>query len=244
LDKALRFLAAILLFAQIMQQPVVNTPAPSGGFTPIGLVAHAAAAGSGTLTSAIDTTGASLLTLVAVAYNVNTCLAASPVDSKSNTWVALTNYAAGGGASICIWYVANPTVGTGHTVSYSSTFASVGFAAWSNVVTTSPSDVNTGATSTALSLNTGAVTPTANNELCFAGGTEFTTPAESSFAFPSPLQTFTVLDTEPSSGSGNMGLADGYFVQTTAASISTTYTIVSSEGAAPLAVALACFKHA
>jgi hypothetical protein len=167
---------------------------------------------------------------------------AGPTDSKSNTWVAITNYGFNF-AQVCIWYVANPTVGTGHTFSYSGTFNSIAVAAWSNVIATSPLDASqSGAATAGTSLNTGAATPTANNEMCLAGGTEYS-PTETSLTFPSPLQTFTLIDGLPAVSGVSVGVADGYLVETTAVSTSTTYTFVGGSGGLGIATGFACFKH-
>lgn len=80
-------------------------------------------AGGPVTTSAIDTTGATLIVAaVASYYGTNTV-----VDSAGNTWHALTEYGAGGqGDTVTIFYAFNPTTSATHTFS-GDDLASQGF---------------------------------------------------------------------------------------------------------------------
>ncbi len=78
--------------------------------------AHANAESTAT-TSAIDTTGATLLVAAACRSNTGGTMS----DSKGNTWTALTTFQSGASAPfITPYYCVNPTVGSGHTFSYTT----------------------------------------------------------------------------------------------------------------------------
>lgn len=72
-------------------------------------------------TSGIDTSGANLL-VVAKFWEWSSANQDSNFsDSKSNTWQTLTEYRESGTGIACrVVYVINPTVGSGHTFSYST----------------------------------------------------------------------------------------------------------------------------
>jgi lysophospholipase L1-like esterase len=205
---------------------------------PIALVSNAAAAGlnSGT-TSAINTTGATLLVCVAA---FNSAASVTISDSKSNTWTALTLQDPGGGLTVAglIYYVANPTVGTGHTFTITATGnAPAGaFMAFSGVTTASPFDVQNGANTngSVTSLATGSVTPGQNNELVVSGlglGAA-NTPSESA--------SFTLVDHLSFVGGTSYGVDSSYKVQTTAAAVNPTWSWASATNAAAM---IATFKQ-
>lgn len=77
-----------------------------------------AAANTNATSAAIDTTGETLLVIVGLQVSIVTATTIpTPTDSKGNTWASLTLYTSGAVvARVQIWYVCNPTVGTGHTV--------------------------------------------------------------------------------------------------------------------------------
>jgi hypothetical protein len=98
-------------------------------------VAHATVKGSnGGTTAGVNTTGADLLVAVISYYNG---AGASPVptDSNANTWTQIGTTQAGSNTSVKMFYVASPTVGTGHTFSSTSSgassFSSMEIGAWS-----------------------------------------------------------------------------------------------------------------
>ena len=70
---------------------------------------------NGGASSAIDTTGANLIVVMASYYR--TVPASDFTDSKGNTWTALTERILPDIAAR-IFYCVNPTVGTGHTFSF------------------------------------------------------------------------------------------------------------------------------
>jgi hypothetical protein len=205
----------------------------SSGIVPIAQVGLTTFAGgpNGGTTGTMNSTGATLL----VAWVVDEG-AITVSDSKSNTWTALTAGTTGG-ISGQFFYVANPTVGSGHTctLSGSSSFSTIVCAAYSNVVTTSPFDQETGAVVAGTSLATGSLTPAANNSLIVTGyggaATGTTGSVDSGFT----------LNQYQAGLGGNYGAeGDAYLVQTTAAAINPTWTITPTGN---MVVRMAIFKH-
>lgn len=166
---------------------------------------------------AIDTSAANLLIAVVTTY-ANT---ASPTvtDSKANTWVGLTDRTTVNNSRTRIFYVAGPTVGTGHTITITSSgdiFASAWFAAFSGASAT-PFDVENGSTG-AGQTNAGSITPSENNELIISGfGTvNATTPTVSG-------GTTLFLGATGLNAGLWFGGAGSYLIQTTAAAIDATW---------------------
>lgn len=147
---------------------VTSTPA-SAGFAAISgahLVATNPSTFDGFTSSAINTTGVTLL-IVAVVYDKDDSSGFALSDSKSNTYTALTEKLAGA-QSLRLFYCVNPTVGSGHTFTIAGTtvvaaIAVNGFSG--NAV--SPFDVQngTGNNSPVGSIQPGNVAPTQDNEL-------------------------------------------------------------------------------
>jgi hypothetical protein len=194
--------------------------------------------GSGGATlSAIDTTGASLLIAVLSCWAGGVSAATVPTDSKSNTWTALT--ARGGAAAWTrIFYSVNPSVGTGHTMTWSdaSSFPVQYFAAFSGVDTSSPFDQQNGATGNA-PLSTGAVVPSTDGQLIITG---FSWDG-SSGGITGPSGYTALGSYEYESGGSNEGAWAGYLIQTTAASTNPELGLVNGRASAG---AVATFKAA
>lgn len=188
-------------------------------------------------TGSIDTTGATLLVM---GISMDSGGTPSVSDSKGNTWTALTASTSGSTRSV-IYYVANPTVGTGHTFTNAGNqnYSTIYVAAFSGVITTSPFDQQNGATGTGAStLVAGSVTPSENNELVVthlafnAAGTPIS--INSSFIETTSERDF---------GSGNnYGGCMAYIVQTTAGAAAPTWTRGTGTGA--MASRSATFKAA
>lgn len=187
--------------------------------------------GSSVTTSAIDTSGANFI-VVSVVHVFDT---GGPLnDNKSNTWTALTDQGAGGFGSMQLFYCASPTVGSGHTFSWSSGFLpAIGVAAFSGVNTT-PFDVENGTHAFGTTLQPGTITPNQNNSLVFTG---YTARGGSGYSIDGG---FTIIGT-PIDGNdvSTSGSAIAYLIQTTAAAANPTWTIASGneQGAA-----IAAFK--
>lgn len=127
---------------------------------------------SSVTSSAIDTTGASLLFFcTATSGTTNNAFS----DSKSNSWTALTAQAAGFGAAVAIrgFYAVNPIVGPNHTFALASVASSfptlIGVGA-SGTAVSAPLDTQNGVSnatfpSVATSQAVGSITPSAITNL-------------------------------------------------------------------------------
>lgn len=201
----------------------------------IALVAHVGAVSttSNNVTSAaIDTTGANLLVLVLSDSDGSTVIS----DSKSNTWTSAVG-PTGPSPKVRIFYAKNPTVGTGHTFTGTSSakFPSIYASAFSGADTTAPLDqINSATSPGAASLQPGSVTPSANGELLVTG---FTTNSSDTMSIGS---SFTLLDQHGTVGGQAFGGGSAYLVQATAAAINPTWSDGSGSGLD--GVAIATFK--
>lgn len=210
---------------------VVGLAAPCRGA--FALVASTSGSGlSGFTTSAIDTSGASLL-VVMIGVNIST---GSISDSKSNTWSALT-YAqnAGGVNSGKIYYVQNPTVGSGHTFTFGGTAPSGEVLAFSGAKTSGVFDADhaTSDISSSSVQDSAGVTPSEDNELVIAGvtlGGSAVSSINGGFATPVAVAF---------QGGDHYGSGISYLIQTTAAAANPTWTLA---GSAPATAHIACFK--
>ena len=214
--------------------PTVTVAAP----TTIALVAHTTKqpGANGGATDAIDTTGATIVILVVSGYGPTA--SQTPTDSKSNTWTALTRKVQGN-AGCQIYYAVNPTVGSGHTFTYAATdvYATIQVLAYSGVATSTPFDVENGATGAAVStLATGSVTPAADNSLIVAGLCLDTTVTNMAIN-----ASFTLQDGQAWSGGGAEAGYDADQIQTTATARNPAWSwTTASVGAAAV---IAVFKH-
>lgn len=206
----------------------------------IAFVAGASAAGlNGATTSAIDTTGASLLVIMAVAG-----AAITVSDSKGNTWTGLTSQTITGQTGR-VYYAWNPIVGTGHTftVSGSGVAASFEVASFSGVQTSAdPFDVQQSATATGATqagVGSATLTPSQNDSLVI-GGQSFSA-AISAYTAQAGFATVAQVNF---SGGTNYGSALEYLIQTTAAAIPNSTVIASWTTAVSVSVHSAVFKPA
>ncbi len=189
----------------------------------IALVSHTSVVGLSTTTSgSIDTTGATFL----VAHGSYLASAGITVsDSKGNTWVPLTATTVVGSGSSQLFYVANPTVGTGHTFTFTGTGCSCALevASFSGVTTTSPFDTQTGNQGIATSLNLSIGSPAAGSNV-FVTGLHL-----ESLATVSINSGFTIIEDNPFSAIvGNFGGALAYKVSATSESVTWTPSITTS----------------
>lgn len=193
-------------------------------------VAHAGwgsvggATASGT-SSAINTTGATLL-VMSVADFSHDSTTDTISDSKGNTWVALTNRVAST-INGTIWYVANPTVGSGHTFTCAGNYIGCSVAAFSGVTTTSPFDQENGAaTASATTLQPGSITPSQAGTLVVTG-----LGVNTATIVPGTIDSgFTVADSWGGTVGDSVGMNLAYKVQTSAVAENPTWT--ESGGAA------------
>ena len=190
---------------------------------------------TGGTSSAIDTSGANLITLIVG----GTGTPSSVTDNKGNTY---TLRATGSGASQAsrIYSATNPTVGSGHTFTVSAptnTFVSLIVLAFSGADTSSPFDQNNGvSTDGVTSIQPGSVTPSVNDELlvCSLGlGGDVTNLAIGS--------SFTLQENLPLGSGVNYAAAGAYKIQTSAGAENPQWTWTTSRNAAS---AIATFKPA
>lgn len=182
-----------------------------------GFVASAHAEGSGSkTTSGIDTAGANLLVMGAAFHSFGGQTAS---DNKGNTYTNLTLADNGAQIACRIAYVESPTVGSGHTFTSNNTIENFfGVGAFSGGTASSFDQQNGGTnTSSVTSQVISSITPTEDNEVCFAllglatNGTGLT--CDSSY------NQITAVDSQPFD---NNAAYFGYLIQTTAGAISPT----------------------
>lgn len=204
--------------------------------TPVAHTVKSSGNGNQVTTDAIDTTGADLIVVAVGGYNgggANTL-----TDSKSNSWTKLTEYVVSTGGQVALFYCQAPTVGSGHTFTGAPVFNSymvVSVSAWSGSVST-PFDAENGASgSTVTTLQPGAVSPGADNELVITAVVwqflSSTMSINGGFSISDQVDFNT-----------SFGGAMAYLVQTTAASANPTWTFSVAEFEA--ATGIACFKAA
>lgn len=198
-----------------------------------------ATGGSTATTSAVDTTGATLLVAATTYFTGRTTVTVT--DNKGNTWTGRTEYASGTSCLGKIFYCENPTVGSGHTVTLTdsggSLFGSIDIAGFSGTLTASSYDVENGAgTTSGTTKQPGSVTPGEANELVVTtvgAGNAKTFTIDSSFSIAS----------QNSGGGSNFSNGLAYIVQSPGPSaVNPTWTV--SGGAGQIVAAIATFKAA
>lgn len=210
--------------------------AQAAGYT---LVAHTkfAPGANGGTSGSIDTTGADFI-IIGITQDPGSASNA-PTDSKGNTYTGLTAQNSGS-IHTRLYYTKNPTVGSGHTFSLSSSasYPAITVAAFSGSDLTAPFDQENGVTANSRA-NIGSpytdVTPSANNELIvtFIGADGGSGPAAIN-------SSFTISDEQAFGGGNNYYGAMAYLIQTTAATVGPTW----SGGYSNLGVEIATFKAA
>jgi hypothetical protein len=201
-------------------------PAASNAWT---LTAHNAAASANTTSvtsAAVNDTGANLVVVVVGWYEQVGGDSISVTDSASNTWGTPVTTIVAGSLGLATYYLVNPTTSASYTVTIGSTgnptYPAVAIMAWSGATNTplDQTNINHGTGTTGL---TGSITTTANGELIVAGlaGSD---PA----SVPTIDSGFTVLDYVASVAGVTIGVTSGYLVQSTAATISPTWSWTNS----------------
>jgi hypothetical protein len=227
--------ASLLFMAtQRGEQAILTQTVASGGIT---LVAGGAGAGyvgttslSAVTTGSLNTTGATLLTMCSTGFPSNWTTGAWASDSKSNTWQYLTfQKPSFADTQLQIAYVYGPTVGSGHTFTFTGSGAltiNVEALAWNNTLTSSSVfDKQNGATNNAAtSLSTGNVTPSIANELLLTcWGTGGTGGSNLGLAVNN---SFSIIDTQCQS-SQCIGIAD--LIDTGTSAIAATWSQTGSQ---------------
>jgi hypothetical protein len=189
----------------------------------ITLVDHIGAASADTFsvtTGAINSTGANFL--AAAVADLTTHPGTDPSDSKGNSWTVLTETTVSN-VRLRLMYAKNATTGSGHTFTASSAeaeFPAAAFAAFANVHTVTPFDVeNGGSTSGGTTVQPGSITPGTDHELVLTGVGISGTPSTMSIDGG-----YTITDEVDFNGGVNFGVALAYLVQTSAAATNPTWT--------------------
>lgn len=188
---------------------------------------------NGGTTDAFDSTGANFIVVTLAMWESP---APSISDNKGNTYTVLTLTGTGTGASACIAYAKNATVGTGHTVTVSASdiYPGAVVAAFAGVDTTSPFDVQNGASSNyGTTKQPGSVTPTNDNSVVITA--ERFGDSSPSETIDSPFTGNAILLAYGDSGS-SQGNLTSYEIQTTATARNPTFSGVSTSRTAKIAV--------
>lgn len=219
---------------------------PPGGGTPAAItlidneMAAFTSASSGCTTAAINTTGADLLILCVTGYTGNNFAVS---DSKGNTWTARTLRYDDEDFYTRVYYCVPTSVGSGHTFTLSGTdvYGRLFAAAFSGG-NSSPYDTETftKANASANAVSSGAVTPAQDGSLLigFLGA-----ETGGSFDCSGGSPAFTLLDMSTYVPSQNVGGGLGYYVQSSAASIDSSWTWAAPSYGQVLA-SLTAFKPA
>lgn len=219
------------------QLTLLGAGGSGSGATGIALVAHTTTAGvsSGPTTSpGINTTSATLFVA-----SVAVVTGSSPVvsDSKGNTWTALTGQFPSGGSGNQLFYVANPTVGSGHTftISGSNILGSVQVMAFRGVRTVTPFDVQNGFSDpgTPSTIQPGSVTPSLAGSVVITGLSTY-----NAAGFPTINGSYIISDQVEASGVTNYSASVAYLIQTAAVATNPTWTLGVN---APAGTAIAVF---
>lgn len=201
------------------------------------LVAHVGLTPSGNAggtTSGITTTGANLICVSISHYAPGGSVVLS--DSKGNSYTLARNQNDNTTVSaVALYYVLNPTVGSGHTftvsISGATGYPSMTVEAFSGVNTSVGLDqINSSGTAT-----TGSITPGANNSLVVSGASVNGTTSGQTFSVNSSLS---IQDQTPFLSGSYFGNASAYIVQGAAAAINATW---SYSGAQTMASAIMSF---
>lgn len=215
--------------------------AAAGGGPP-SLIASAnnGSGGADSITSdSVDTTGANLI-VVSVGWYTGSTSSGTLTDSKGNTWTALTPQSNNGGTPIKnqLYYCYAPTVGSGHTFTWSGTFTfpAISVVAFDNIAA-SPFDGENGGNnggSAGSTVQTGSLTPSQANSLVITGLAHETNSGGS----VSINGSFTIAASNPYGG--QEGNAIAYLILTSATAQNPTWDITNSS---TLAATIAAFKY-
>lgn len=236
----MRLAIAFLLFCSSVFGQMLGLVSPGPGAfhtttpTSITLVnTNLCVAESGTTTSAVDSTGATLAVVGVTLQDGSTAIVS---DSKSNTWTSLTQAVNTDNPDVVLFYAKNLVAGASHTFTVAGSHANFCVLTFSGVSTSAPFDVqNTkvvlGGATTIHPNGTSPVTPSANNSLWVT-----TAAGRNAIVANSLGLSFTQAGTVMGPFYSN---SMAYFVQTTAASLDPTWTF---SAAADMSAAVAVFK--
>ncbi len=169
-------------------------------------------------TSSVDTTGANLIVLATGNYAPGSQPTVS--DSKGNSWTVINTYTAIL-SRVKMWYCLNPTVGSGHTFTASTSGAApaICVSAFSGVKASSAYEAETGSNvAPGTSLQPGSITPAEDNEV------QVTALAISAVETLSINSSFSITDQIALVAGKNYGLGMAYRIQTTATAVNPTWS--------------------
>jgi len=208
------------------------------GTTTISLVAHTSASSpdhNNVTSGSIDTSGASLLVVAVSLQGLGT---GTLTDSKSNTWVALTERESSL-SIIKLYYCKNPTVGSGHTFTFSTTarYPAICIQAWNSTDTTANADGDVGAFGTGTTIQPGSLTPSQDNSVVVTAVTgEQSVPASINSGF-------TISDQQIFATGAAFQVAMAYKLQGAAAAVNPTWDLSTTDFGGALAATMTSFKH-
>jgi len=196
----------------------------------ITLLAHTAAgfsSGSGSspvTTSAINTTGATMIAICATGEHSNT---STPSDSASNTWLLANTQKEDGDLQVSLWYAVEPATSATHTFTFKGQSPAGAVMAFSNVAS-GPDKQSQSTRGWGAPLASGSVTPANANELVLSCMSFYPSIASPTV---SPL---TLVDELPYRGgyNGSLGTVSAYMVQTKARAVNPTWIYSPNAGAA------------
>lgn len=208
---------------------------------PVGFVASGVAGSTNQLTvttASIDTTGSTLLVAALATYQGGPSGTLS--DAKSNTWTPLTEYFVTGDARVQLFYAVNPTVGAGHTATYttaSASYPALALGGFSGVALVSPFDGQNGAADagTGTTSVTGSLTPTQNGDMVVSGLSMNAAGVVTGVSLG-----FAVAGQQTSVSAQCYGVGLAYLAQGTAGALNPTWT----HGSMRCAATIAAFKVA
>lgn len=196
----------------------------------VALLAHTAAgyssgsSSSPVTTSAIDTTGASLIAICATGAAGNR---SAPSDSQSNNWLLANTQNEDGDLQVSLWYATGPATSPRHTFTFHGQAPAGAVMAFSNVAS-GPDKQSQSTGGSSGSIKSGSVTPANPDELVLSC---------LSFFAPSPppkVSPLILVDELPYNGgyNGSLGTVSSYQVQTAAKAVNPTWTYSPSAAAA------------
>ena len=195
------------------------------------LVAHTAAglAGGGSITtSAIDTTGSTLLVVAIADWSLGDPTTLS--DSKVNIWTQKTLYSLSGDHRIQLYYAAHPIIGGSHTFTATAgtptnAAPSLAVGAFSGIDPSTPFEAESGNTNlSTTSIFPGSITPSLSYEL-IVSAVSIEDVVGGTLAVNSG---FTITDAIDFSSGNHFGVAMAYLFQGTAAAINPTWSWTGS----------------
>ena len=194
-------------------------------FTLLSNTVNSTGTASTATTPSITTTNANLIVIAITGYNAGTGLGVT--DSKGNSWTPLTSRVGNSITVSKLYYCFNPINGTGHTftVNFATGYPSITVTAWTGARTVSGFQAESGAGNSSASTTVlpGSITPDTDGSLAVTG---LSMENLGTMSISAP---FAVSNFKSYVAAQNMGLAQGYYIQPTAAAVNPTWTASASQ---------------